>query len=113
MITIYHNPRCAKSRECLLRLEKIGEPFEIIKYLVDTPTYEELFGIIKKLNLKPLEVVRQKEPIWIALFKNKKLSDKQIIQAMVDHPILIERPIVVNGDKAVIARPIENFRSII
>jgi len=113
MIQIFHNARCTKSRECLAFLNDTKQDFEIIKYLETPPTFEELKDIISKLNIQPIELVRQKEPIWIEKFKSKKLSDDQIMQAMTDHPILIERPIVIHGDKAVIARPIENIQSII
>ena len=94
-------------------LEDSNQQFHIVKYLETPPNFDELTEIIRKLNIKPIELVRQKESVWTELFKNKKLSDKQIIQAMIDHPILIERPIVVNGDKAVIARPFEKVNSII
>jgi arsenate reductase len=107
MIQIYHNSRCGKSRECLAFLEDSGKKYEIIKYLEDIPTFEELKIIVKKLDIKPIELVRQKEKIWIENFKDKKLSDDEIIQTMLSNPILIERPIVINGDKAVIARPFE------
>lgn len=113
MIQIFHNARCAKSRECLAFLNTTNQYFEVVKYLETPPTFEELKEIIKKLNIKPLTLVRQKEPLWIEKFKSKKLSDKQIIQAMTDHPILIERPIVIKGDKAVIARPTEKVQAII
>ena len=113
MIQIFHNARCTKSRECLAFLNDTKQDFEVIKYLETPPTFEELKEIISKLNIKPIELVRQKEPIWIEKFKSKKLSDDQIIQAMTEHPILIERPIVINGNKAVIARPAENVKSII
>lgn len=113
MIQIYHNSRCGKSRECLVFLENSGQEYEIIKYLEDVPTFEELKGIIQKLDIKPIELVRQKEKIWIENFKGKSLSDDEIIQAMVSNPILIERPIVINGDKAVIARPLEKVSAII
>lgn len=113
MIQIFHNTRCTKSRECLAFLNDTNQDFEVVKYLETPPTFDELKNIIRKLNIKPLELVRQKEPIWIEKFKSKKLSDDQIIQAMTDYPILIERPIVIHGDKAVIARPIENVKSII
>jgi arsenate reductase (glutaredoxin) len=113
MITIYHNPRCGKSRDCLAFIENSNQEFEIIKYL-DTPlSYSELAVIIKKLQLKPIELIRTKETIWIEKYKGKKLSDKEIIQAMVDYPILMERPIAVNGDKAVIARPFEKINAIL
>lgn len=107
MIQIFHNSRCSKSRECLAFLEETGKEYEVIKYLENVPSYEELKSIIEKLNIKPIELVRQKEKIWIENFKGKTLSDKQIIEAMIANPTLIERPIVINGDKAIIARPIE------
>lgn len=113
MIQIFHNARCTKSRECLAFLNDTKQDFEVIKYLETPPTFEELKDIISKLNIKPLALVRQKEPIWIEKFKSKKLSDDAIIQAMISHPILIERPIVINGDKAVIARPTEKVQAII
>lgn len=113
MIQIFHNARCTKSRECLAFLNDTKQDFEVIKYLETPPTFDELKSIISKLNIKPLALVRQKEPIWIEKFKLKKLSDDAIIQAMISHPILIERPIVINGNKAAIARPIENIKSII
>ena len=113
MIQVFHNPRCTKSRECLAFLEDSEKEYEIIKYLETPPTFDELSDIIKKLNIKPIELVRRKEPLWIEKFKSKKLSDKQIIEAMVANPILIERPIVINGDKAMIARPLEKAAAII
>lgn len=113
MIQIYHNSRCGKSRECLAFLEKSGQEYEIIKYLEDVPTFDELKEIIKKLGIKPIELVRRKEKIWTENFKDKPLSDDEIINAMISNPILIERPIVINGDKAIIARPLEKVTTII
>jgi len=113
MITIYHNPRCGKSRECLAFIENSKQKFEIIKYLENPLAFKELEVIIKKLNIKPIELIRTKETIWIENFKGKALTDKEIIQSMVDFPILMERPIAVNGNKAVIARPFENVKKII
>ncbi len=113
MIQILHNPRCGKSRECLAFIENSDLEFEIIRYLDDVPTIEELSQIIKKLGLKPIEVVRQKEKIWIENFKGKDLSDDAIIQAMISNPILIERPIVINNQKAVIARPFDKIQAIL
>lgn len=113
MIQIYHNSRCGKSRECLVFLEKSGQEFKIIKYLEDVPTFEELSEIIKKLEIKPIELVRRKEKIWTENFKDKQLSDDEIIQAMISNPILIERPIVINGNKAIIARPLEKVAAIL
>lgn len=113
MIKILHNPRCGKSREGLAILEESGKEFEIVKYLENSPTKEELEDIVKKLKIKPLKLVRQNENIWKEEFKNKDLSDDEIIEAMVLHPILIERPIVINGNKAVIGRPPVEITSII
>ena len=113
MIQIYHNSRCGKSRECLAFLENSGQKYEIIKYLEDIPTFDELKEIIKKLGIKPIDLVRKKEKIWIENFKDKSLSDDDMILAMISNPILIERPIVINGDKAIIARPLEKIKTII
>ena len=113
MITIYHNPRCTKSREGLCEIENLNQPFEIRKYLDEPFTEKELKEVIKKLNIKPLELVRTKESIWIENYKGKDLTDNQIINALLENPKLIERPIIVNGNKAVIARPKEKINEIL
>jgi arsenate reductase len=113
MVTIFHNPRCGKSRECLAFLDQSKEEIKVVNYLVNPPTYEELRAIIQLLQIKPIELVRQKESIWISDFKNKSMSDTEVIQAMVQNPILIERPIVINGNKAVIARPYDKAKAIL
>ena len=113
MITIYHNPRCSKSRQGLEILEQSGKPFKIVKYL-DTPLTEaELKEIITLLNISSIELVRKNEAIWKTEFKHKALDDNAIIIAMVNHPKLIERPIVINGNKGVIGRPPENISTVI
>lgn len=104
MIQIYHNPRCGKSRNCLAFIEKTNQEYQIIPYLTETPTFDELKALLEKLNLQPLELVRIKEKIWIENYKGKQLTNEQIIQAMIDNPILIERPIVVKDGKAIIGR---------
>lgn len=113
MIKIYHNTRCSKSREGLCLLNDLKQEVEIINYIENPLTFEELKNIIGLLKIKPIELVRTKETIWKEQFKNKELTDKEIIQAMVDYPKLIERPIVVNGNKAVVARPSEKIKEII
>jgi len=113
MIKIYHNPRCSKSRQGLEILENSGKEFEIIKYLENIPTYSELSSIIDKLQIKPIDLVRKNETIWKENYKGKELSDKEIISAMIQEPKLIERPIVINGNKALIGRPLENISTII
>lgn len=105
MIKILHNPRCGKSREGIALLEESGKPFEIVKYLDKPLTEKELTSLIKKLNLTPIDLVRQKEKIWIEQFKEKTLSDSAIVKAIVNYPILMERPIVITENKAVIGRP--------
>lgn len=113
MIKIYHNPRCSKSRQGVAILEESGKEFEIVKYLDSIPTKEELKDIINLLNISPIDLVRKNEKIWKEEFKGKELSDDEIIVAMVNNPKLIERPIVINKNKAVVGRPPENVSSII
>ena len=113
MIQVYHNNRCGKARETIALLEQSGKEFEIIKYLDNPPTFEELENLLNKLNYKPIDLVRQKESIWIANFKGKDLTDSQIISALAENPILIERPIVIIGDKAIVARPPEKLNDFI
>lgn len=113
MIEIYHNPRCGKSREGLRILEQSGKDFKIVKYLEEIPSLEKLSQIIKLLKIKPLEIVRQNEKIWKDNFKNSNLSDEELIQIMAKNPILIERPIVINGNKAIVGRPPSKILEII
>lgn len=113
MIKIYHNPRCTKSRQGLAILENSGKEFEVVKYLEDNLSEKELLEIIKKLAISPIQLVRKNEKIWKENYKGKILSDDEIIKAMIEHPKLIERPIVINKKKAVIGRPTELILEII
>ena len=113
MITIYHNPRFGKSRECLAFLENSKHKIQVIKYLDTKFNFDSLSKILKKLNYKPIDLVRKKEKVWIENFKSKTLSDTQIIEAMIEFPSLIERPIVVVGKKAVVTRPLEKVNLIL
>jgi arsenate reductase len=113
MIQIYHNNRCTKSRQALVELENSGQPFEIIYYLETPPNKTALEVLIKKLQIKPFELIRKGEKIFLENYKGKTLTDGEWIDAMVEHPILIERPIIVLGDMAVIARPIDKIDAII
>ena len=113
MITILHNPRCSKSREGLQILKDHDQEFEVIRYLDNQITEEQLRLIISLLNIKPIELVRKNETIWKSEFKNLVLSDNEIISTMIKHPKLIERPIIINGNKAVIGRPAQNILSIL
>jgi arsenate reductase len=112
MITIYHNPRCSKSRETLKLLHDRGIKPRVIEYLKTPPTQSELKQLINMLGLSTGELVRRNEPE----FKQARLgdaSDDDILRAMVAHPVLIERPIVVAGDKAALGRPPENVLKIL
>ncbi len=112
MIKIYHNPRCSKSRQGLTIVKNSGNPFEIVKYLDETLSAKALKDIINLLNIKPIELVRNNEAVWKNDYIGKSLTDDEIIRAMVENPKLIERPIVINGQKAVIGRPPENILQI-
>lgn len=105
---LYHNPRCAKSRQTLALLKEKGIDPVIVLYLVDLLTYSELSKLIELLKITPVQLVRKGETIWKDNFKGKTLTDQQIIEAMIAHPKLIERPIVVKGTRAVLGRPPEN-----
>lgn len=112
MITIYHNPRCSKSRECNVFLNTSGKKIEVVNYMQNPFTIEKLAELIGYLGIAPIKLVRTNEKIWKDSFKGKDLSDQDLIKAMVANPKLIQRPIVVNGSKAVIARPLELVKSI-
>lgn len=105
MITIYHNNRCSKSRQGLEILENSKQEFEIKNYLINPPTIAELIELIQLLDISPIQLVRKGEVVWKENFKGKKMTDAQIIEALSQFPKLIERPIVINGKKAVIGRP--------
>jgi arsenate reductase len=113
MIKIYHNSRCSKSREGLKVLENSGKKFEVVKYLEDVPTKDELRNVISCLGIKPINLVRKSEAIWKEKFKNLVLSDEELIEIMITHPKLIERPIIINGKSAVIGRPASKIESIL
>lgn len=105
---IYHNPRCSKSRQTLSLIEEKNKEIEIIEYLKTPATVEEIESILEKLGIKAIDLVRKKEQIWIEDYKGRDLTDKNIIKAMVENPKIMERPIVIDGNKAIIGRPPEN-----
>ena len=113
MIEIYHNPRCTKSRETLQLLESKGIEPKVIEYLKDVPTEKELKGILKKLGIKATDLLRKNETIFKELYKGKELSEDEWIKAMIRHPKLMERPIVINGQKAALGRPPEKVLDIL
>lgn len=107
--TIYHNPRCTKSRQGLAYLKEKGIDPQIKEYLKELPTREELSNVVKHLGIKAEDLIRKTEADYKDKFKGKSLSDEEWIDAMLRYPKLIERPIVIHGDKAVIARPTERI----
>ncbi|MDA9328604.1 arsenate reductase (glutaredoxin) [Flavobacteriales bacterium] len=105
---IYHNPLCRKSRETLQIIQNSGTEVEIIKYLEEVPSEKELTDLLKKLNIPAEKLLRKTEKIFKDQFKGKEFSRKEWIKIMIANPKLIERPIVVQDDKAVLGRPPEN-----
>jgi len=110
---IWHNNSCGKSRSALQILEENGIKPEVVKYLENPPTAKEIKDVLKKAGIKAHDLIRTGESIYKELYKGKTLSENEWIDAMVEHPILIERPVVIHGDKAVIARPPEKVLEIL
>ena len=114
MVTIYHNPRCSKSRETLALLEANGVEPEIVLYLDNPPSKAALKTLVKKLGLSSArEMMRTKEDAYKALDLAAETKEAALIDAMAENPVLIERPIVVNGDRAAIGRPPETVLEIL
>lgn len=114
MITLYHNPRCSKSRDALALLEQHGQPFQVIEYL-KTPLDEGTLNVLlAKLGLTAREIMRDKEEEYQQLgLAEPSLTEQQLISAIVKHPRLLERPIAVIGEKAAIGRPLANIAAIL
>ena len=106
---IYHNPRCRKSREGIKYLESKKINFEVIDYIKNNLSSEQIKNILKKLQLKPIELVRKNEVIWKEKYKGKDFTDDQLIKILSNEPKLIERPIIIAEKLAVIGRPAENI----
>lgn len=113
MITIYHNPRCKKSREGLEILEKSGEEFQIKEYLKEQLSGNEIKELLEKLQIAPIQLVRQNESVWKENYKGKDLSDEELVRILSEHPKLLERPIVVKNHTAVIGRPPSNIEKLL
>jgi len=113
-VTIYHNPRCSKSRQTLALLQGQGIEPKVVEYLNDTPDAATLDKILKRLKMEPRELMRRKEAPYKDLgLDDPKLSRDKLIAAMVANPILIERPIVVKGAKVALGRPPESVLEIL
>ncbi len=110
---ILHNPRCRKSREGLKILEDSGQDFTIVEYLKEPLTKEQLSEVLSKLGMSAMDLVRKNEKEWKENFKGQEMSEEEVVAAMVAHPKLIERPIVISGDRAVVGRPPENINQLL
>ena len=106
-VIIWHNPRCSKSRQTLALIEEQGSNTEIVKYLETAPSIEEIKDILNKLGLRARELMRTKEALYKELDLKNIEDESQLIQAMAKNPKLIERPVVIMGDKAILGRPPE------
>ncbi|XOV66552.1 MAG: arsenate reductase (glutaredoxin) [Fluviicola sp.] len=107
--TVYHNPRCSKSRMAIAYLEEAGKTYEVVEYLKEMPSAAEMDEILNKLEMEPEALLRKNESDFKDHFKGKNLSRAEWIDAMRTYPKLIERPIVVKGNKAIVARPTEKI----
>lgn len=112
-IQIWHNPKCSKSRNAMTLLEEKGINADVVKYLESTPTKEQLTEVLKKLNMSARELLRTGEDVYKELNLKDESDEEKLINIMVENPILIERPIIIKGDIAVIARPIENLEELL
>ena len=110
---IWHNPRCSKSRAGLKYLEEKGIEHEVVRYLDTPPSAQEIQDVLGKLGMAPRELMRTKEAIYRELGLKDVTDDAALIAAMAEHPKLIERPVVIRGDKAVVARPAERIDEIL
>ena len=112
-VTIYHKPTCSKSREAMAFLKAHGIEPNVIEYMNEPLNAEEIKALLKKLGVSPMDIIRTKEPIYAEKFKGKKLTDEKLIQAFVKYPILLQRPILVKGKKAVVGRSKEELKAIL
>jgi arsenate reductase len=112
-LTILHNPKCSKSRETLALLKQRGFSPRVVEYLKEPPTAAELAAIVKQLGIAPGALVRKGEDVYKSKFAGRQLTDAEWIAAMVEHPVLIERPIVIADGKAAIGRPPERVLALL
>ncbi len=113
-VTIYHNPRCSKSRQAMELLRERGIEPEVVEYLKAPPTAEELRRVLAMMNARPRDIIRKGEAVYRDLgLADPALSDEQLIEQMIANPILIERPIVIREGRAVVGRPPEAILDII
>ena len=112
-IQIWHNPKCSKSRAAMELLENKNIDANVVKYLEQTPTKEQLKDVLSKLKISAKELLRTGEDVYKELNLKDINDEETLIEIMTKNPILIERPIIIKGDNAVIARPIENLEDLL
>ncbi|WP_425405594.1 arsenate reductase (glutaredoxin) [Hwanghaeella sp.] len=112
-VTIYHNPRCSKSRQTLALLQDKGIEPEIVEYLKTPPSADEIAAILKKLGIEARSLMRTKEAVYKELGLDAVTDEKALIAAMAENPVLIERPVVIKGSKAALGRPPEQVLEIL
>lgn len=110
---IYHNPRCSTSRKVLALLEEKKQKVEVVEYLKEVPNTKDLELLLQQLNLEVKDIIRKNEQVYKEKFKDKNFTDNEWLKILQEFPKLIQRPIVVKGNKAVIGRPIENILDLI
>ncbi len=110
---IYHNPRCSKSRQTLQIIHDSGKDVEIVEYLKAPPTHAELKSVVDLLGISPEQLLRKNEAVFREQFKGKSFTDEEWVDIMIAHPQLIERPIVIEGKKAILGRPPENVLALL
>ena len=113
MIKIYHNPRCSKSRSVVQILEEKGVAYEVVRYMDEPLSEEEFLELLDLLDMEAPELLRTDEKLWRENFRELELNEDELVMLMLEHPQLMQRPIVVNGSKAVVARPPERVLEVL
>jgi len=112
MFTIYHNPKCAKSRAGLNYIKEKGLEYQVIEYMKNILSRKELKDLLMKLNKGPKEIIRTQEDVYKEKFRNKNFTEEEWITILLENPKLIQRPIVVSGYKAVLAQPVDEIEKL-
>ena len=112
-VTIWHNPRCSKSRSALAILEENGVTPTEVRYLETTPSKSDIVTVLAAIAMEAQDIVRKGEAVYKTLNLSAQSTNEEILNALVENPILIERPIIISGDRAVIGRPPENVKSLL
>jgi len=110
---LYHNPRCSKSRQALSFLQENAIDFDIVFYMKDSLSFKDLQGLLRKLKMTPIDLIRKNEPIWKDAFSGKEMNEEELVNAMILHPKLMGRPLVESENTAVVAVSIGNIKDLL